>query len=212
VQDLVFGLVAIAAGALFCFAGYLAFRIVIPLWAAFVGFGLGAGVVASVTDDGFLRTGVSWLVGLAVALAFALLAYLFYELAVVIAMGSIGFALGTGLMVALDVEWTWLVVLVGVVLGLLLAVGAILADLPMLLLVVLGALGGASAMTTGAMLLVGAVDTEEFTEEEATEQIGHAWWWSLLFVVLAVAGLVVQLRSASRLRQSTREAWATRGA
>jgi hypothetical protein len=150
VQDLVFGLVAIAAGALFCFAGYLAFRIVIPLWAAFVGFGLGAGVVASVTDDGFLRTGVSWLVGLAVALAFALLAYLFYELAVVIATGSIGFALGTGLMVALDVEWTWLVVFVGVVLRLLLAVGAILADLPMLLLVVLGALGGASAMTTGS--------------------------------------------------------------
>lgn len=211
-QDVVFGLVAIGAGALFCFAGYLAFRIVIPLWGAFAGFAFGAGLIASVTGDGFLRTLLGWAVGLALALGFALLAYLFYEVAVVIAMGSIGFALGASLMVALDVRWSWLIALAGVIAGVALALGAILVDLPIVLLILLGALGGASAVTTGTMLLVGAVDTGEFSDEEVTEQVGHHWWWTAMFVALAVAGLVVQTRGASRLRGSTRDAWAERRA
>ncbi len=100
-----------------CFWGYLAFRVVIPIWGAFVGFGVGAGLIASFCGDGFLQTGLGWIVGIAVALLFAVLAYLFYEVAVVIAMGSIGFTLGVSLMVALDVSWTWTVILVGLALG-----------------------------------------------------------------------------------------------
>src|SRR5574337_247157 len=123
-RDVAFGLLAIAAGMLFCFSGFVAFRIVIPLWGAFVGFALGAGIVAT-AGDGFLRTGLSWLVGLAVALVFALLAYLFYEVAVVLAMGSIGIALGTSLMVALGVDWTGVIAIAAVAAGILLAVLAI---------------------------------------------------------------------------------------
>ena len=46
-QDVIFGLIAIAAGALFCFRGYLAFRLIIPIWGAFVGFATGAGAVTA---------------------------------------------------------------------------------------------------------------------------------------------------------------------
>jgi hypothetical protein len=87
---------------------------------------------------------------------------------VILAMGSIGFALGTSLMVALDVSWTWVTVLVGVASGVLLAYAAIVVELPMLLLLVLSALGGARAITTGVMLLVGAVDTRDFTRDAGT--------------------------------------------
>ncbi len=207
-RDVLFGLLAIAAGALFCFAGFLAFRLVIPLWGAFVGFALGAGMVATAGDHGFLRTGLSWLVGLAVALVFALLAYLFYEVAVVLAMGSIGVALGTSLMVALGVDWTWAVAIVAVALGILLAVIAIVANLPMILLVVLSAAGGASAIVTGLMLLTGAIDTVDFDHERVTADAANDWWWYAIYAVLAVAGLVVQLREASRLTSSMRESWA----
>ena len=199
-RDVLFGVLAIAAGALFCFAGFLAFRLVIPLWGAFVGFALGAGIVATAGDHGFLRTGLSWLVGLAVALVFALLAYFFYEVAVVLAMGSIGVALG--------VDWTWAVALVAVALGLLLAVIAIVANLPMILLVVLSAAGGASAVVTGLMLLTGAIDTADFDHERVTADAANDWWWYAIYAVLAVAGLVVQLREASRLTSSMRESWA----
>ncbi len=207
-QDVIFGLAAIAAGALFCFRGYLAFRIVIPAWGAFVGFGAGAGLVASITGDGFLRTGVAWAVGLAAAVVFAVLAYLYFEVAIVIGMVSIGFALGTSAMVALDVSWTWLVVLVGVVVGALLAALAIVVDLPMVLLVVLSALGGASAITTGVMLLAGTIDTGDFDDDDLTTRAGDGWWWYAVYAGLAVAGIVLQIRDADRLRRSVRASWA----
>ena len=82
-NDIVVGLIAVLTGAVFCFRGYLAMRIIIPLWGAFAGFMLGAGIVA--TDAGFLATALGWIVGLAVALLFGLLAYLYDEVAVVLA-------------------------------------------------------------------------------------------------------------------------------
>jgi Domain of unknown function (DUF4203) len=209
-EDVVFALLVIVAGALFCFFGYLAFRVIIPLWGALVGFGVGAGAVAAWTDEGFLATGLSWAVGIGVALVFALVAYLFYEVAVVIAMGSIGFALGTSLMAALDVDWTWVVVLVGVGLGILLALTAIVADLPMVLLVVLSALAGASAITTGIMVLAGTIGTDEFTDEAVTARASDDWWWYAIYLAIAFFGIVTQIRLAAGVRGSMRESWAGR--
>lgn len=207
-QDVIFGLVAIAAGALFCFRGYLAFRIVIPVWGAFVGFGAGAGLVASITGDGFLRTGLAWAVGIVTAIVFALLAYLFYEVAIVLTMVSIGFALGTSAMVALDVSWTWLVVLIGAVVGALLAVLAIAVDLPMVILVVLSALGGASAITTGLMLLAGTIDTSDFDDDDLTTRAADDGFWFVVYLALAIAGVIVQTRAAGRTHGSMRASWA----
>ncbi len=207
-DDVIYGLIAIVAGALFCFRGYLAFRFIIPLWGAFVGFSFGAGLIAGITGDGFLSTTLSWLVGLAFAFVFAVLAYLFFEVAVVLAMGSIGFALGTSLMVAFGISWTWLIVLAGFAVGVLLAFFAIAANMPMVVLIVLSVLGGASAITAGIMLLVGAIDTDEFGDEAVTELANNDWWWYAVYAVLAVVGIVVQVRSAERLRGSMREAWA----
>lgn len=206
-RDVVFALIAIAAGAVFCFSGYLAFRIVIPVWGAFVGFGLGAGLVASLGGDGFLQTGLSWIVGIALGVVFSLLAYLYFEVAVILAMGSIGFALGASLMVALGASWQWLIILVGLGVGILLAIAAIAANLPMVLLIVLSALGGASAITTGLMLLFGSIDTDDFSSEAVSDQVEHQTLWTVLYVVIALVGVVSQLRGVERLSRSMREAW-----
>jgi hypothetical protein len=206
--DIFLALLAIGVGALFCFAGYLAFRVVIPIWAAFIGFALGAGLVSGLGDSEYLATALGWLVGLAVALVFAFLAYTFYELAVALAMGSIGFAIGASLMVALDVSWTWAIVLVGVVLGVILAAAAIMLDLPMILLLVLGAFGGASAVITGIMLLTGALDTADFDQPSTTEQVSGNGWWTIAYLVLAAAGIIVQLRRSRGWSAPMREAWA----
>lgn len=209
-EDVVFGLLAILAGGLFCFFGYLAFRVIIPIWGAVVGFSLGAGLIAAATDEGFLRTGLAWIVAIVLAILFALLAYLFYWVAVVLAMGSIGFALGTALMGALGVDWNWAVVLVGVAVGALLAVLAIAADLPMALLVLLSALAGASALTAGLMVLAGAIGTEDFTDDAVTGAAADDWWWYAVYLALAVAGIVYQARFLGRMRGSMRDSWAAR--
>ncbi len=210
-QDIIIGLLAIFIGAVFCFRGYLAMRLVIPLWGAFAGFVFGAGLVAAGSDDGFLRTGLAWIVGLGVALLFGLIAYLYYEIAVLLAMGSVGFVLGTSAMVALGIDWSWLIIVIGVLVGTLLAVAAIIADLPMVLLVILTALAGASAVVTGAMLLFGAVNTADFTQASITKELDDDWWWYVSYLVIAVAGLVAQLQTISSMRTSMRDDWAAAG-
>lgn len=210
-EDVIVGLLAILVGALFCFRGYLAMRIIIPMWGAFVGFMLGAGLVVGVGDDGFLRSAVGWIVGIAVGLLFALLAYLYYEISIAIAMGGIGFVLGTGLMVALGVDWSWLIVLVGVIVGVLLAIIAIAGDLPMILLTVLTAMAGATTIVGGIMLLTGTVDTLDFETVATTKRLDDDWWWYAIYLVLVIAGIVAQVSDTQRRRGSVRQAWQETG-
>jgi hypothetical protein len=211
VSDIVVGLLAILVGALFCFRGYLAMRLVIPVWGALAGFVFGAGLVSSITDEGFLSNVVGWFVGLAFALVFAAIAYLYYEVAVLIGMAAIGFALGTSVTVALGVRWSWVIVLVGVVVGALLAFVAIAADLPMVFLTLLTALAGSSTVVTGLMLLFGVVSTDEFDSAATTEVLDDDWWWYGLYVVIAVAGVIAQLRDTARFRASMRSTWSESG-
>lgn len=209
-NDVILALVAIAAGALFCFRGYLAFRLVIPIWGAFVGFATGAGAVSAIAGDGFLATGTGWIVGVGVALLFALLAYFVFEIAVVVALGSIGFSIAMTLMVALGASWEWWTVLIGVVAGVALAFAAIVVALPMVLLVVLGALGGASAIVTGIMLLVGEISVKTIDSGVAVSEANDGWWWYVLYLGLAIAGVISQQRDLMR-RLTIRDAWETRG-
>jgi hypothetical protein len=209
VDAILIGLFAIVVGLALSFYGYAALRIVIAIWGTFAGFLLGAGVVASVTGEGFLATGLAWLVGLAVGLVFGLIAYLYYAVSVVIGMGAIGFALGTTLMTALGVSWNWLLVLVGVAVGVLLAFLAIAGDLPMLILAVLGAFAGASVTITGLLLVSGVLQREDLGTPETTQSIELGWWWTAAYLVLAVVGLVFQLRSLDDRQRTLRQSWNT---
>lgn len=206
-DDVIVGLVAILTGAVFCFRGYLAMRIIIPLWGAFAGFMLGAGVVSG--DDGFLATALGWIVGLAVAVVFGLIAYLYYVVAVVIGMMAIGFALGTSLMVALGVTWSWVIVLSGVVVAVALAIVALVGDLPMALLTVLTGFAGSAAMIAGLMLVFGVTELGAFDSAQTTKTLDDDWWWYAIYLGLAIAGIIVQFADVDRRRDSLREAWST---
>jgi hypothetical protein len=206
-NDIVVGAIALLTGAVFCFRGYLAMRVVIPLWGAFAGFMLGAGLVSG--DAGFLGNALGWLVGFGLAIVFGVIAYLYYVVSVVIGMMGIGFVLGTSLMVALGVSWSWLIVLSGVVLAVVLAFVAIAGDLPMVLLTVLTALAGASAMVAGLMLFAGTFDADDFSIGETTEYVADDWWWFVIYGGLVVGGIIAQFTDVDRRRETLRDAWST---
>lgn len=210
-EGVIVGILAIVVGALFCFRGYLAMRGIIPIWGGFAGFFLGAGVVASFTGEGFLATTLAWIVGLGVALLFALLAYLYYEVSVVLAMSAIGFALGTGFMAVIGVTWSWLILLVGVGVGVLLAILAIVADIPTGLLTLLTALAGSTAIVAGILLVTGTIEVSELGTGATTARIGDDWWWYVIYLGLAIAGIISQIKSTARLRASLRESWQEAG-
>ena len=210
-DDIVVGILAIVVGLLFCFRGYLAMRVVIPIWGAFAGFMLGAGLIDSFTGDGFLGSVLGWVVGIALGALFALLAYLYYEISVVIAMSAIGFTLGASLMVALGVTWSWVIVIVGLAVGVLLAILAIVGDLPMVLLTVLTALAGATATVTGLMLLFGVISLEDFDSAATTQSLTDDWWWYAIYAGLALAGIIAQVRSTTEMRATLRASWGESG-
>src|SRR5262245_65739682 len=116
--DIILGLLAIVAGGAMLVAGQLVLRLVIPIWGFFAGFAFGAGIVADLADEHFLGTVLGWVLGLVFALIFALLAYLYYYVAIVSAMGAAGFAIGSGIIVALGIDWNGVAGLVGLAVGL----------------------------------------------------------------------------------------------
>jgi hypothetical protein len=206
VRDVLIGSAATLVGVVFCFAGHVALRVVIPLWGAVSGFFIGAGIVASLTDDPYLRTLLGWLVGVAVGIAFGALAYAFYEVSVTVAMSLIGFTLGTGAMVAIGVGWSWAIVSVGIAVGLALAIAAIAADMPMLLLVWLSALAGAVTVVGGLMLVFGAIDIDD-VGSSTTDRLHDSWGWYLVYLALVVGGLTVQLHDLDRARRTVADSW-----
>lgn len=210
-QDVLVGSLAILVGALFCFRGFMTMRVIIPIWGAFAGFLVGVALTESITDDGFLGSATAWVVGAVVAVLFGLLAYLYYEVSVIVAMAAVGFTFATSVLVAIGVTWSWLIILAGVFTGVLLAFAAIVADLPTVLLVVLTAFAGASAIVFGLMLIFGTLDSPDLADASTTSELDDDWWWYAGYLVLAVAGLVVQFRTANRLSESMRDAWARDG-
>jgi hypothetical protein len=209
-SDWLAGLLAIGIGAVFCFRGYIALRVVIAAWGALVGFALGASIGGD--DSGILTNALSWILGIVLALLFALVAYLYYAVSIALAMGSIGFMLGTSLIVALGITWSWLIVLSGLALGIALAIIAIVGDLPTILLVVLSAAAGASAITGGIMLLVGTLGTDDITRSAIiTEELNDDWYWYVIWLAVAVGGIVAQVRYGDRMDAQMREAWQASG-
>jgi hypothetical protein len=205
--DILLGLLAIIAGGAMLVAGQFVLRLVIPVWGFFAGFAFGAGLVAEFSDERFLGTVLGWVLGLVFAVLFAVLAYLYYYVAVILAMGAFGFAIGSGLVVALGIDWNWLAVLVGLIVGVIFGLVSIFANMPMIVLVVFSSFAGAVGVVGGLMLMVGSLDSADFTRGNFTDTVENGWAWSLLLLVLAFAGIYNQARQSVLMRRSIQEVW-----
>jgi hypothetical protein len=205
--DIILGVLAIIAGGAMLVSGQFILRLVIPIWGFFAGFAFGAGLVAAFADEHVLGTVLGWVLGLVFAVIFAVLAYLYYYVAIVLAMGAAGFAIGSGIVVALGISWNWVAVLVGLAVGIVLGLVSVFTNVPMIVLVVVGSIAGAVAVTGGLMLLVGSLDSADFSRGDFTDSVSSSFGWSLLLVVLAIGGIVLQAMQRALMRQGIQETW-----
>ena len=100
----------------------------LPIFGFFFGIALGAHSIQALFGDGFLATTTSWVVGFFVGLLFAVLAYLFWVFAVAIAAGSLGYTIATGLLTWIGLDLGVFVWLVGMALGVVFAVTALVLN------------------------------------------------------------------------------------
>ena len=209
--DILLGLLAILAGGVMLFAGQFVLRLALPVWGFFAGFAFGAGLVAELADERFLGTVLGWVLGLVFALIFAVFAYLYFAIAVILAMAAFGFAIGSGLVVALGIDWNWVAVLVGAAVGAVVGIVAVIGNLPMIVLVVLSSFAGAVGVVGGLMLLVGSLDSADFTRGAFTDKVQDSWGWYLTLLVLAFIGIVAQARQRTMMSRSINEVWYAEG-
>lgn len=205
--DIVLGIFAILAGGAMLFAGQFVLRLLLPIWGFFAGFAFGAGLFAAMADERFLGTVLGWVTGLVFALIFAVFTYLFYAVAVILAMAAFGFAIGSGLIVALGIDWNWIAVLVGLAFGAVLGLVAVVGNMPMIVLAVVSSLAGAVGVVAGLMLLVGSLNSADFTDGTFIDAVRTSWGWYVLLLVLAVVGIVAQTRQRVTMRRTVRETW-----
>ncbi|ROR96826.1 uncharacterized protein DUF4203 [Salana multivorans] len=193
--------VAIVVGLVLTFFGYAVLRFAIALYGALLGFVLGAALMGSITGTGFLATTAVWITAIVGALILGTLAFAFYQVAVLVVLAVMGFALGVGLV---QVFWggapDWLLWVVGIGLALVLVVIGMIGDLPAVLLIVVTSFAGAEAAVAGVMVLAGVIDLAQLEEAGSAAALDHGVLWSLVTLALAVVGIVVQLGAWSARR------------
>ncbi|MBP7807609.1 DUF4203 domain-containing protein [Candidatus Saccharibacteria bacterium] len=205
--ELVVGLFAILVGALFCFSGNIMMRILFPFMGFFAGFSVGAGAIAAISGDGFLGTVLGWTAGLFVGLLFALLAYFFYSFAIVLAFAGLGFSITSGLLSILHMDWNWLVVILGTVVGIIFGIFAIISSMPLIVLVIATAFFGSAVIIYGLMLVLNTASLGDFSSGAVWQDIRDRFGLYLLWIGLAIAGSMSQTTRLVEESQKMRELW-----
>ena len=188
-------LIGLLFGLAVAFGGYRLFLILLPIWGFFFGFGLGAQTLQAIFGVGFLATITSWVVGFIVGLIFAVLSYLFYIFAVALLSGSFGYSLAVGILTAIGFDLGLLVWLIGIVAGIALAVVVLAFNIQKYAIIVITAIVGTGIVIFTILASVGGLTAAELTGSPVLRAIQDSGWWLVFFIVVAAAGIIVQLRA-----------------
>jgi hypothetical protein len=190
-------LIALVIGLVVAFYGYKLFLFLLPIWGFFFGFFLGAQTIQVIFNVGFLTEVTSWVVGFFVGLLFAVLSYLFYIFAVGVISFSLGYGLGVGLMQWIGIDWGFLVWLIGVVVGVVLIVIVLRFNVQKYVIIIATAAGGTGVIIYTFLALFGGLGPIEMLLDPVRTAISDSFWWLLFFLVVAIAGIVVQIRDTA---------------
>jgi hypothetical protein len=188
-------LIGLLFGLAVAFGGYRLFLILLPIWGFFFGFGLGAQTLQAIFGIGFLSTVGSWVVGFIVGLVFAVLSYLFYLVAVALLSGSFGYSVAVGILTAIGLNFGIIVWLIGIVAGIALAVIVLALNIQKYAIIVITAIVGTGAIILTILAAVGGLTPAELAGSPVLSAIQDSFWWLVFFIVVAGAGIVVQLRA-----------------
>ena len=212
-MEILIGIILALIGLAVCFFGLRFWFVLLPVFGGIAGFFVGARVIQDVFGTGFLSTATSWIVGIVVGLAFALLSYFVWYAGAIIMAGAVGASLFSGILHALfSNPWGVVLFIVALIGALIFAVGALILNLPVYIVIVNSALAGASLAIAGLLTIFGTIQVLELANGATLAvvnetRLGNAsWLWVLAWIVLAVAGIFYQLRSMTEV-QLPEEKW-----
>ncbi len=192
---LLIALLSAIVGLALIVGGYRLARVLIPLVGFLAGLSLGGAIISDLAGTVFLGTLLGVVVGLIAGLIFAILAYFYYYIAVVILTGSIGYWAGSSLMLGLGFQPGILSFLSGLLLGVAAGFVAIVANAPRYVLIVLTSFMGAVTAVGSVMLLFHKIPLEAYSYTSAKLALSNSFLWTLATLSLWVIGMVVQAAS-----------------
>jgi hypothetical protein len=190
-------------GFVLAFSGYRFFMFLLPIWGFFAGFGVGAQMIQALFGGGFLSTATSWVVGFVVAVIFAVLSYLFYFFAVALIGGSLGYALGVGLMQAIGLDFGLIVWLVGIVAAIVIGILVLVLNIQKWVIIVATALLGAGVIVGTFLFLFGGLPSAQLVLNPVRHVLQTSPFWLIVFLVVAVLGGVAQYQTTRRWEIAT---------
>jgi Domain of unknown function (DUF4203) len=194
-MQLLMAILAVVIGLAFCFGGWRFFLLLLPIWGFVVGFGLGTEAMRALFGDGTFATVTSWIVGFVIAVAFAILSYLYYYAAIAILAGLVGYAIGAAAWGIIGNEQGVIAFVIGLVVGVVFAIGVLALNVPRYLVIVLTGLGGAATVIAGWFLLIGKVPADNVTWWQVGKLISDSWFYLIVWGLIAAAGIVAQMRA-----------------
>jgi hypothetical protein len=197
VTETVIGVLAIAIGLLACFAGYRVFRIVLPILGFLVGLGIGAQLAEALFNEPYLGSVLSWVIAIVVGLVAATIAFVWWYVSVALAIAGLGYAIGYGAAAGLGVGATAALV-IGVALGVLFAIAAIVLRIPTGIVIVVSAFWGASALLGGVLVLLGRIEPSELRNGTVDVVIADSLVMLAIWLAIGIAGAVVQWMTTPR--------------
>jgi hypothetical protein len=203
-EQAIIGILLALVGLGICFFGLRYWFILLPVFGAVTGFFVGARVVQEVFGAGFLSTGVSWIVGIIVGLVFALLSWFVWYAGAIIMAGAVGASLFSGILHAIFTNpWGITLFIVALIGAVLFAAIALFLNLPIYIVIVNSALGGAVLAVAGVLVLIGNIAIQELSTgatvavaDEVRFQ-GAGIFWYIVFIVVAILGMLFQVQSIS---------------
>jgi hypothetical protein len=188
-------MIALLFGLAVVFGGYRLFLFLLPIWGFFFGLGLGAQTVQAIFGTAFLATITSWVVGFIIGAIFAVLAYLFYIFAVALISGSFGYGVAVGLLTAIGLNFGLIVWLLGIIAGIVLAVVVLALNIQKYAIIVITAVGGTAAIIFALLASVGGLSPAQLAGSPVLSAIQDSFLWLIFFLVVAIAGIIFQIRS-----------------
>lgn len=185
--------VVVLIGLALCFRGYAWMRWVFALAGGVIGWQLGGLLIRQVQIAPEWDRWLDWGAAILGALVVASVAYAFYVMGVLVAVGGFGYNVGIATAPSLGLVG-WQVTAVAGVLAVALVVLALVTQLPKLVMVVLTAIVGAGAIVSGTLSLIGNLDLTGLHWWNAGTVVSQGLPWNLLLLALTVAGVAVQLR------------------
>lgn len=201
IEGLLLGLLAIGIGLAFAFYGFRLFLILLPIWGFFAGFLLGANLWNSLFPDaGFMVEVAGWVLGVVVGIAFAILSYLYYWVAIILLGGALGYQLTYGVLQWIGFDADGIVAFIlALIVGAVFAVAFFVLHMPAVLVIVATAISGAGAAVAGVIIALGLVPKAAWATGIFGVYNAHdlSFIWLIGAIALAFAGAIYQTRTVA---------------